>query len=95
MKAIGSTGTGRGGLRGAGQPLPSGCRCVDAARRMPGFAADKDVPALDAYRHAAKADPENADARQAPWLASRKFFVWIRPGEAYPSGNARDVGMKF
>ena len=27
------------------------------------FAAEKDVPALDAYRRAAKADPGNADAR--------------------------------
>src|ERR1039458_2937130 len=23
------------------------------------------------------------------WLASRRFFAWIRPGEAWPSGNAR------
>jgi chloride channel protein, CIC family len=29
------------------------------------FAAEKDMPALDAYRRATKADPENADARQA------------------------------
>lgn len=29
------------------------------------FAAEKDVPALDAYRRAAKADPENAEARLA------------------------------
>ena len=29
------------------------------------FAAEKDAPALDAYRRATKADPESADARQA------------------------------
>ena len=29
------------------------------------FAADKDIPALEAYRSAAKADPENVDARRA------------------------------
>jgi tetratricopeptide (TPR) repeat protein len=29
------------------------------------FAADKDAPALDAYRHALEADPGNADARAA------------------------------
>jgi tetratricopeptide (TPR) repeat protein len=29
------------------------------------FAAEKDLPALDAYRHAAEADPENADTRRA------------------------------
>jgi tetratricopeptide (TPR) repeat protein len=29
------------------------------------LAADKDIPALDAYRSAVKADPENADARRA------------------------------
>jgi hypothetical protein len=28
------------------------------------FAADKDIPALDAYRNVAKADPGNADARR-------------------------------
>jgi hypothetical protein len=29
------------------------------------FAADKDIPALDAYRHATKADPENTEAQRA------------------------------
>ena len=58
------------------------------------FAAEQDVPALDAYRFAAKADPGNAETRATLWLASRRFFAWIRPGEAWLSGNARGVGMR-
>ena len=83
VKAIGTPGTGGGGLRRTGPPLPRRCQCLDEARRYQVRRGRRcaRLGRLPACRGGRSRQRGCACRRGPRW---KKFFAWTRPGGASP-----------